>query len=370
MRVVNRSEQAEHQRAVCVTRSAKSMEEKNLQTPETAVEATVKPTVEASRRPLPKLDELIKNGVHFGHQTFRWHPAMRPFIWGSRHGVHLIDVAKTQYQLEQASKFLESMASEGKTILWVGTKKAAQVAIKQAGEKLNNPYITHRWVGGLITNYSQVKKSITKLLHYEDIIAKMDQHHYTKKEIGVMKKVVERLQKTVGGIRNLTWPIGAIVVVDVRKEHVAIKEALAAGVPVVALVDTNCDPSGIAHVIPANDDVPRAVELLISHLVDAVARGAVVAAARPQEERFADGSGIEQLLAQVTDTEEEEGARRRRRAGGGGGAGAAAGAQRRQVQNRRRRPAGPASARPSTRPAVASGEAAAGASHDKPSSEE
>lgn len=345
------------------------MEEKNLQAPEAAAETAVKPVVETPRRPLPKLDELIKSGVHFGHQTFRWHPAMRPFIWGSRHGVHLIDVAKTQYQLEQASKFLEAMASEGKTILWVGTKKAAQAAIKDAGEKLNNPYITHRWVGGLITNYSQVKKSITKLLHYEDIIAKMDQHHYTKKEIGVMKKVVERLQKTVGGIRNLTWPIGAIVVVDVRKEHVAIKEALAAGVPVVALVDTNCDPSGIAHVIPANDDVPRAVELLISHLVDAVARGAVVAAARPQEERLADGSGIEQLLAQVTDTEEEEGARRRRRTGGGG-AGAAAGAQRRQAQNRRRRPAGPVSARPSARPSAPAGDSAAAEAGEKSSSEE
>ena len=174
---------------------------------------------------------LIKNGVQFGHLTWRWCPKMRPYIWGQKNDIHLIDVSKTAFQLEKAGKFLESIAAEGKPILWVGTKRAAAGVVRKVAGDIQSPSITHRWVGGTITNYSQVKKSITKLLHFEDILSKMGEHTYTKKEYGVFRKIVDRLTKSVGGIRNLAWPIGAVVVFDVRKEHVAVKEAQAAGIP-------------------------------------------------------------------------------------------------------------------------------------------
>lgn len=231
-----------------------------------------------------RLKLLIKNGVHFGHQTSRWNPKMAPYIWGSKNGIHLIDVSKTLHQLDEACKFLESLAAQGKTILWVGTKKAAQDIMLNAGQSLNSPYVVHRWVGGSFSNYRQVRKSVQNLLHMEDIIAKSAELHYGKKELNTIQKRIDRLIKNVGGIRHLGWPVGAVVVVDVKKEHVCVKEAIAMGIPVVALVDTNSDPSGINYVIPANDDVPRSISTLVNYLAEAVKRGQAVAAAKPKEE--------------------------------------------------------------------------------------
>lgn len=249
---------------------------------------------------------LVKNGVHFGHLTWRWCPRMKPYIWGEKNGVHLIDVSKTAYKLEQAAQFVESIAAAGRPVLWVGTKKAAQGPIAQNAGSVGNPYVTHRWIGGTITNFSQVKKSITKLMHLEDVLKKSQEGAYTKKEYGVIQKNVERLVKNVGSVRNLTWPVGALIVVDINREHVAIKEARAAGVPVVALVDTNADPSLVDYAIPANDDVPRAVNIVLEYLSQAVARGNQVAAQRPQDEISAADAGVDQMLAQVLAGEEEE----------------------------------------------------------------
>jgi len=216
--------------------------------------------------------QLAKAGVHFGHQTSRWNPKMAPFIWGERSGVHLVDVSKTAIQLEKAAQFLETLASEGKQILWVGTKKAAQPMIEQAG-KAGMPFIVHRWIGGTLTNNPQVRKSVTKLLHFEDIISKADQTPYSKKELNTYQKLIERLQKNIGGIRTLRWPIGAVVLVDVRKEQTALREAQAMDIPVVALVDTNCDPTGVSHIIPGNDDSPKAIKIIMEYLVAAAQRG-------------------------------------------------------------------------------------------------
>ena len=192
---------------------------------------------------------------------------MDPYIWGSKNNVSLIDVSKTAYQLEKAAKFLESIAAEGKTILWVGTKKPAQDVISSVATALNMPSVTHRWIGGTLSNYSQVTKSRTKLLHYEDVLAKAEKYpFYTKKEFNVIQKAVERLKKNVGGIRSLTWPVAAIVLVDILKERSALKEAARMGVPVVALVDTNADPSLVDYVIPGNDDAPRAIKLVVDYL--------------------------------------------------------------------------------------------------------
>jgi small subunit ribosomal protein S2 len=218
--------------------------------------------------------KLVEAGVHFGHLMSRWCPKMAPYIWGNRNKVHLIDVSKTARQIEKAAKFLESVAAEGKQILWVGTKKAAQEAVAQAGKASHMPSVNHRWIGGTLSNYIQVKKSVTKLAHHEDVIAKAEKMpHYTKKELNVFQKLVQRLEKNVGGIRQLRYPVGAIVIVDVRKEAAALREAVTMGIPVVALVDTNNDPSLVDHVIPSNDDAPEAIACVLGELSVAAARG-------------------------------------------------------------------------------------------------
>lgn len=243
------------------------------------------------------LKKLVKAGVHFGHQTARWNPKMAFYIWGSRSGVHLIDVSKTAHQLEKAAKFLESVAADGKQIMWVGTKKQAQGTVAKVAA-INMPYVTHRWIGGTLTNSSQVRKSITRLLHFEDIVAKSTDSHYKKKEIGTFQKIVDRLQKNIGGIRTLRWPVGAVVLVDVRKEQTALREAHAMGIPVVALVDTNSDPSCVDYVIPANDDSPKSIQVIIEHLIEATQRGTAQAAHKKAT------AVVEQVLSKETSDED------------------------------------------------------------------
>lgn len=220
-----------------------------------------------------KLKELVQNGVQFGHQSWRWSPKMDPYIWGEKNGVHLIDVSKTAAQLEKAVNFIETIVANGEQLLFVGTKKPAQKLIQEAAVQTKSPYIINRWVGGTLTNFSQVKKSVTKLLHLEDILEKSDQYSYTKKEYVVFKKMADRLESTVGGIRDLKWPVGAVVIIDAKKEAVAIKEAQKMGIPVVALVDTNTDPTGIDYVIPGNDDAARAIKIILDQLILAVEKG-------------------------------------------------------------------------------------------------
>jgi small subunit ribosomal protein S2 len=223
--------------------------------------------------------ELVKAGVHFGHQKSRWCPKMEQYIWGYKNKVHLIDVSKTAFQLDKSEKFLESVAAEGGTVLWVGTKKAAAESIEKVGRKLNQPYVNHRWLGGTLLNFSQVKKSLTRLLHYEDVLAKSESNpFYTKKELNLYRKTADKLEKTVGGIRKLALPVSAIVVVDVTKEQSAVKEAVLMGVPVVGIVDTNSDPSLVDYVIPANDDSPQSINLILDYLSNAVTRGKETAA--------------------------------------------------------------------------------------------
>ncbi|HXW86496.1 MAG TPA: 30S ribosomal protein S2 [Candidatus Bathyarchaeia archaeon] len=271
---------------------------------------------------------LVKAGVHFGHQTSRWNPKMAYYIWGYKNNTHLIDVSKTAYQLEKAAQFLESTAAEGKPILWVGTKRAAQGIIEKVAKSLEMPYVTHRWVGGTFCNYSQVKKSITKLLHYVDVLAKADKvSFYTKKELNVFQKMVIRLEKNVGGIRSMKWPIGAIVIVDIIKEVSALKEAAAMGIPVVALVDTNADPSLVDYVIPANDDAAQSIDILVDYLGQAAQRGKEVAMKKgkelvvEQEEKTAEEILPELLVLQEEDAESgtaEENSENRKKMKSGG----------------------------------------------------
>lgn len=219
--------------------------------------------------------QLIDVGLHFGHQKSRWCPKMKSYIWGDRGGVHLIDISKTAHALTKAASFLETVVARGETILWVGTKKPAKDAITLVGQATNMPYVDYRWVGGTITNNQQVKKAVTKLLHYEDVIAKSANENspYTKKEVVRFQKLAERLRRSVGGLKNLTMPIGAVVLIDVKKENTSLLEANASGVPVVALVDTNSDPSGVTCVIPGNDDSAKGIAFVLEYLQAAVLKG-------------------------------------------------------------------------------------------------
>ncbi len=256
------------------------------------------------------LKELIKAGVHFGHRSSVWSPRMAPFIWGAKNNVHLIDISKTAHHLQQAAKYLESVAEEGKPILWVGTKKPAQSIIYSTAQKLNMPYVTHRWIGGTLSNFSQVKKSVTKLLHYEDILSKASKYpYYTKKELNMFQKVVERLKKNVGGIVNLKWPIGAIVLIDIKKEQSALREAAVMGIPVVALVDTNSDPSLVDYIIPGNDDAPRSIKFVVDYLEQAVKRGQEASRIKKDLEEKAESAGediVEEIIIDEGSEEEEE----------------------------------------------------------------
>lgn len=225
-----------------------------------------------------QLEKLFKAGVHFGHLKRSWCPRMEPYIWGHKSGVHLIDISKTAKELEKASKFLKELVGQGHEVLWVGTKKPAQEIIRTVAAKLNMPSVSHRWIGGTLSNFAQVKKSVTKFLHYKDILEKTDKYpHYTKKELNTIQKAAARLEQNVGGIVQLTWPVGALVVVDVIKERSALREASAMGIPVIALVDTNADPSLVDYVIPTNDDAPRAIQVIIDYLAEAAAEGKAVA---------------------------------------------------------------------------------------------
>jgi small subunit ribosomal protein S2 len=289
---------------------------------------------------------LISKGVHFGHQSSRRNPKMRPYIWGRKNGIDIIDVTKTARQIEKAAAFLKQVASEGKSILWCGTKKAAAQIIEQAGKATDSPAAAFRWIGGTLTNNVQVKKSVTKLCHLEDVLAKGGEHH-TKKELGIINKQVNRARRNVGGLQNLTWPIGALVIVDVRKDNVAVREAVQRGIPIVGLVDTNVDPSDIKYAIPGNDDSKDAIACVLENLVTAVLQGKAFAreqiAQKLQEaaERAAESSlvvptheeeksvlqaQLEAVEAALGGSEEEKArarqpvaARTRRPASGGGG---------------------------------------------------
>ena len=230
------------------------------------------------------LKQLLDAGIHFGHKTSRWSPKMRPFIWGSRNKVHLIDISKTAFLLERAGSFVKGLAAEGGSFLFVGTKKPAQLLIRKIANSLDMPFVVHRWIGGTLSNFEQVKKAITRLLHFQDIIKK-NQNNYKKKELVMIQKEIERLEKNIGGIINLDYPPAAIVVVDGKKEHAVIKEASRLGIPVIGLIDTNTDPLGVTHVIPGNDDSPRAIEFVLDYIESAIRDGRSQFEQKKQDQR-------------------------------------------------------------------------------------
>lgn len=218
--------------------------------------------------------ELFEAGVQYGHKTQSWNPKMKPFIWGKKESIHLINVALTDIQLTKAEKLLEDIASKGLPILWVGTKKAACKVISEYAQKSDSPFFSNRWVGGTLTNWHEVKRAVKKMLLNEEIYQKSEsQDMYTKKELNVLQKKVFRSKKIISGIEKLTYPIGALIVADVQKDRVAVREALRIGVPIIGLVDTNADPEGISIVIPCNDDLDSAISCISKYLSDSILKG-------------------------------------------------------------------------------------------------
>lgn len=225
-------------------------------------------------------EQLFEAGVQFGHRTQCWCPKMAPFIWGKKDGIHLINVALTDIQLTKAEKMLEDIAAKGLPILWVGTKKIARNIVSKFAQECSSPFFANRWVGGTLTNYAEVKKAVKKMLYNKEIYTKSEsQDIYTKKELNLLQKKVERSERIISGIEKLSYPIGALIVTDVQKDKVAVKEAIRIGVPVIGFVDTNADPEGITIVIPTNDDLENSLSIIAQYLSTAITKGKEIFAA-------------------------------------------------------------------------------------------
>ena len=217
------------------------------------------------------MKQLLEAGVHFGHQTRRWNPKMAPYIFTERNGIYIIDLQKTVKKVEEAYNFIREVSAEGKDILFVGTKKQAQEAIQEEAIRSNMHYVNNRWLGGMLTNFKTIKTRIARLEKLQKMEEDGTFEVLPKKEVIKLKGEMEKLENNLGGIRNLDVSnIGAMFVVDPRKEKNAISEAKILGIPVVAIVDTNCDPEEVDYVIPGNDDAIRAVKLITAKLADGI----------------------------------------------------------------------------------------------------
>jgi small subunit ribosomal protein S2 len=219
------------------------------------------------------MKQLLEAGVHFGHQTRRWDPRMAEYIFQARNGIHIIDLQKTSKKLDEAYDFIKSQAEEGKKVLFVGTKKQAQECMKEAAIKCGMYYIDQRWLGGMLTNFGTIQKRIQRLKDLETMQEDGTFDVLPKKEVILLKKEMEKLEKNLGGIKEMTELPGVIFLVDPKKERIAILEARKLNIPVVGLVDTNCNPEDVDYCIPGNDDAIRAVKLIADAMADAVIEG-------------------------------------------------------------------------------------------------
>jgi len=235
--------------------------------------------------PVVTIRQLLDSGVHFGHQTRRWNPKMRRFILTDRSGIYIIDLQKSLQLIDDAYEFVKETVAHGGSILFVGTKKQAQEAIAEQALRVGQPYINQRWLGGLLTNFNTVQKRLARLKELEvmDFANAHKTTNLTKKELLILRREKDKLEKTLGGIRNVTKTPSAIWVVDTNKEHLAITEAKKLGIPVIGILDTNCDPDEVTIGIPGNDDAIRSVALLTRVIADAVAEGLIARHAKPEE---------------------------------------------------------------------------------------
>ena len=219
------------------------------------------------------MKELLEAGVHFGHQTKRWNPKMKPYIFGARNGIYIIDLQKTVRLFKSAYNYVVEAAKNGETVLFVGTKKQAQDSVAEEAQRCGMYYVNQRWLGGMLTNFATVKQSIDRLKRLDAMFADGSIEAYTKKEALQLEKERQKLEKTLGGIKGMTRVPGVMFVIDPKNEEIAVSEANKLNIPVVAIVDTNCDPDNINYIIPGNDDAIRAIRLLTSKVSDAVIEG-------------------------------------------------------------------------------------------------
>jgi len=230
------------------------------------------------------MKELLEAGAHFGHQVKRWNPKMKKYIFAERNGIHIIDLQKTVKGIEEAYEFLKTVASEGGGILFVGTKKQAQEAIQEEAKRANVFYVNHRWLGGMLTNFLTVRKSVEKWQRIEQMKEDGTLYLHTKKEIAKYEKERQKLEINLTGIKDMVELPKAIYIVDIKKEKIAVAEAIKLQIPIVAIVDTNCDPDLVDYVIPGNDDAIRAIKLITMKMADAVLEGKEILTKKLEEE--------------------------------------------------------------------------------------
>ncbi|MEB3283762.1 MAG: 30S ribosomal protein S2 [Candidatus Sericytochromatia bacterium] len=223
--------------------------------------------------PVVPMKSLLEAGVHFGHQSRRWNPKMKRFIFAERNGIYIIDLAKTSRHLDAAHNFLRQAASQGKTVVFVGTKKQAQEAIRDEAVRCDQYFVNQRWLGGMLTNWPTIAKRIQRLKELEGMKADGTFDRLPKKEVSMLEKEREKLERLLGGMKGLKGRPDVVFVVDPRKEHIAVKEARKLGIPIVGMVDTNCDPDEVDYIIPSNDDAIRSVKLIVAAMADAVLEG-------------------------------------------------------------------------------------------------
>ena len=257
------------------------------------------------------MKQLLEAGVHFGHQTRRWDPKMAEYIFQARNGIHIIDLQKTSKKLDEAYSFVKEQAEEGKTVLFVGTKKQAQECMKEAALKCGMYYVDQRWLGGMLTNFGTIKTRIQRLKDLETMAEDGTFDVLPKKEVILLKKEMEKLEKNLGGIKDMEELPGVIFLVDPKKERIAILEAKKLGIPTVGIVDTNCNPEDLDYPIPGNDDAIRAVKLIADVMANAVIEGKQGESFEPEmEEQIAETSeedtSIEEVVENAEETEKED----------------------------------------------------------------
>jgi small subunit ribosomal protein S2 len=254
------------------------------------------------------MKQLLEAGVHFGHQTRRWNPKMKPYIFGARNGIHIIDLQKTVRLFKEAYEFVAKTVSEGYSVLFVGTKKQARDSVVEESERCGMFYVVNRWLGGTLTNFQTIRKSVSRLKELESMKREGAISRYTKKEILKMEKELLKLEKNLGGIKDMDELPGAVFVVDPKREKIAVKEARKLDIPVIAIADSNCDPDEIDYIIPGNDDAIRAIRLMCSKIADACIEGHNLAEERlradaelREEQEMAEAEGF------TSDKDEQEG---------------------------------------------------------------
>ena len=240
-------------------------------------------TVPTNVTPTVSMKELLEAGVHFGHQTKRWNPKMKDFIFGERNGIYIIDLQKTHRYLQEALQYVTEMSAQGKTILFVGTKRQAQEAIAEEAVRCGSPYVNERWLGGLLTNFVTVRKSLDRIKELEMMSSDGRHERLTKREVARLEKERGKLDRNLRGIKGMKNVPDAIFVIDTRKEAIAVQEARKLKIPVIGIVDTNCDPDEVDQVIPGNDDALRAIRLFAGRIADAVIAGRSLREARGTE---------------------------------------------------------------------------------------